>query len=88
MFLFVLLYYGHVHIVSHPLLFWMIHNLTLISSSLSVLSPRPAGGRSTWTATACDLISYYLTGASAVVTIKVLLYFFKPKMFHLTANLF
>ncbi|XP_026232525.1 RING finger protein 17 isoform X2 [Anabas testudineus] len=33
---------------------------------------RPAGGRSTWTATACDLISYYLTGASAVVTIKEL----------------
>ncbi|XP_054471060.1 RING finger protein 17 isoform X2 [Anoplopoma fimbria] len=33
---------------------------------------RPAGGRSTWTATACDLISYYLTGASAVLTIKEL----------------
>ncbi|XP_065818266.1 RING finger protein 17 [Labrus bergylta] len=33
---------------------------------------RPAGGRSTWTATACDLISYYLTGASAVMTIKEL----------------
>ncbi|KAJ8013110.1 hypothetical protein DPEC_G00049880 [Dallia pectoralis] len=31
---------------------------------------RPAGGRSTWTATACDFISYYLTGASAVMTIK------------------
>uniref|UniRef100_A0A673AY03 Ring finger protein 17 n=1 Tax=Sphaeramia orbicularis TaxID=375764 RepID=A0A673AY03_9TELE len=31
---------------------------------------RPAGGRSTWTATACDFISYHLTGASAVVTIK------------------
>uniref|UniRef100_A0A673AY12 Ring finger protein 17 n=1 Tax=Sphaeramia orbicularis TaxID=375764 RepID=A0A673AY12_9TELE len=33
---------------------------------------RPAGGRSTWTATACDFISYHLTGASAVVTIKEL----------------
>ncbi|KAM9850619.1 RING finger protein 17 [Aulostomus maculatus] len=31
---------------------------------------RPAGGRSTWTATACDFISYYLTGASALLTIK------------------
>ncbi|XP_070770407.1 RING finger protein 17 [Enoplosus armatus] len=33
---------------------------------------RPAGGGSTWTATACDLISYYLTGAAAVMTIKEL----------------
>uniref|UniRef100_A0A4W6DQE7 Ring finger protein 17 n=1 Tax=Lates calcarifer TaxID=8187 RepID=A0A4W6DQE7_LATCA len=33
---------------------------------------RPAGGRSTWTATACDVIAYYLTGASAVMTIKEL----------------
>ncbi|XP_033965248.1 RING finger protein 17 isoform X3 [Pseudochaenichthys georgianus] len=33
---------------------------------------RPAGGRSTWTATACDLISFYLAGASAMVTIKKL----------------
>ncbi|KAK2905757.1 hypothetical protein Q8A73_009700 [Channa argus] len=31
---------------------------------------RPAGGQSTWTSTACDLFSNYLTGASAVVTIK------------------
>ncbi|KAL1267800.1 hypothetical protein QQF64_033163, partial [Cirrhinus molitorella] len=31
---------------------------------------RPAGGRSTWTATACDFISHYLTGAMAVMTIK------------------
>ncbi|XP_014900531.1 RING finger protein 17 isoform X1 [Poecilia latipinna] len=31
---------------------------------------RPTGGRSTWTDTACDLISYYLTGASALMTIK------------------
>ncbi|KAL0963607.1 hypothetical protein UPYG_G00308540 [Umbra pygmaea] len=30
---------------------------------------RPAGGRSTWTATACDFISYYLTGAQAIMTI-------------------
>uniref|UniRef100_W5KUQ3 Ring finger protein 17 n=1 Tax=Astyanax mexicanus TaxID=7994 RepID=W5KUQ3_ASTMX len=34
------------------------------------LSDIPAGGRSTWTATACDFISYYLTGATAVMTIK------------------
>uniref|UniRef100_A0A3B4Z7Q8 Ring finger protein 17 n=1 Tax=Stegastes partitus TaxID=144197 RepID=A0A3B4Z7Q8_9TELE len=33
---------------------------------------RPAGGRSSWTDTACDIISYYLNGASAVVTIKEL----------------
>nr|XP_019956334.1 PREDICTED: RING finger protein 17 [Paralichthys olivaceus] len=33
---------------------------------------RPAGGRSTWTATASDLFAYYLTGASAVMTIKEL----------------
>ncbi|KAM6970584.1 RING finger protein 17 [Aplochiton taeniatus] len=31
---------------------------------------RPAGGRATWTATACDFISYYLTGATAIMTIK------------------
>uniref|UniRef100_A0A3Q4MNV7 Ring finger protein 17 n=1 Tax=Neolamprologus brichardi TaxID=32507 RepID=A0A3Q4MNV7_NEOBR len=33
---------------------------------------RPAGGRSTWSNTACDSFSYYLTGASAVMTIKEL----------------
>ncbi|XP_017324761.1 RING finger protein 17 isoform X1 [Ictalurus punctatus] len=31
---------------------------------------RPAGGCSSWTATACDFISYYLTGAMAIMTIK------------------
>ncbi|XP_035378869.1 RING finger protein 17 [Electrophorus electricus] len=31
---------------------------------------RPAGGCSTWTATACEFISYYLTGALAIMTIK------------------
>ncbi|KAM3850456.1 RING finger protein 17-like [Diretmus argenteus] len=31
---------------------------------------RPAGGQSTWTATACDFISYYLDGASAVMTVE------------------
>ncbi|XP_021162995.2 RING finger protein 17 [Fundulus heteroclitus] len=30
---------------------------------------RPTGGRSTWTDTACDQFAYYLTGASALVTI-------------------
>ncbi|XP_028991937.1 RING finger protein 17 [Betta splendens] len=33
---------------------------------------RPAGGVSIWTATACDLLSNYLTGASATVTIQEL----------------
>uniref|UniRef100_A0A3Q1GIU1 Ring finger protein 17 n=1 Tax=Acanthochromis polyacanthus TaxID=80966 RepID=A0A3Q1GIU1_9TELE len=33
---------------------------------------RPAGGRSRWTDTACDIIAYYLSGASATVTIKEL----------------
>ncbi|XP_074513953.1 RING finger protein 17 [Sebastes fasciatus] len=55
-----------------------VSNLHPLSSSLTgslalectLTDIRPAGGRSTWTATACDLISYYLTGASAVVTIK------------------
>ncbi|MBN3308188.1 RNF17 protein, partial [Amia calva] len=31
---------------------------------------RPAGGSSTWTATACDFISFYLTGAMAIMTVK------------------
>ncbi|KAF4086779.1 hypothetical protein AMELA_G00088320 [Ameiurus melas] len=31
---------------------------------------RPAGGCSSWTATACDFIAYYLTGAMAIMTIK------------------
>ncbi|KAK2850477.1 hypothetical protein Q7C36_009260 [Tachysurus vachellii] len=31
---------------------------------------RPAGGCSSWTATACDFISYYLTGAMAIMTIQ------------------
>ncbi|XP_060945080.1 RING finger protein 17 [Limanda limanda] len=33
---------------------------------------RPAGGGSTWTATASDLFTYYLTGASAIMTVKEL----------------
>ncbi|XP_056611045.1 RING finger protein 17 isoform X1 [Triplophysa dalaica] len=31
---------------------------------------RPAGGRSTWTATACETISQFLTGATAIMTVK------------------
>ncbi|KAI5628523.1 RING finger protein 17, partial [Silurus asotus] len=31
---------------------------------------RPAGGCSSWTATACDFISYYLSGAMALMTVK------------------
>ncbi|XP_063744191.1 RING finger protein 17 isoform X1 [Eleginops maclovinus] len=56
-----------------------ISNLRLLPASLkgalalecTLTDIRPAGGQSTWTATACDLISLYLTGTSAVVTIKV-----------------
>ncbi|XP_041663773.1 RING finger protein 17 isoform X2 [Cheilinus undulatus] len=56
-----------------------VSNLRKLPSSLfgsfalecTLTDIRPAGGRSTWTATACDLISYYLTGASAVMTIKL-----------------
>lgn len=54
----------------------LISNLSLflsLSRSISFSLPlRPAGGRSTWTATACDFISYYLTGAMAIMTIKVM----------------
>uniref|UniRef100_A0A4W5RKN9 Ring finger protein 17 n=1 Tax=Hucho hucho TaxID=62062 RepID=A0A4W5RKN9_9TELE len=50
-----------------PLLPCLVGCLVL-ECSLSEI--RPAGGRSTWTATACDFISYYLTGAMAIMTIK------------------
>ncbi|XP_038863006.1 RING finger protein 17 [Salvelinus namaycush] len=50
-----------------PLLPSLVGSLVL-ECSLSEI--RPAGGRSTWTATACDFISYYLTGAMAIMTIK------------------
>ncbi|XP_061092080.1 RING finger protein 17 isoform X2 [Conger conger] len=40
----------------------------MLECSLSDI--RPAGGRSTWTATSCDFISYYMTGAMATMTIK------------------
>nr|XP_046259663.1 RING finger protein 17 isoform X1 [Scatophagus argus] len=57
-----------------------VSSLRLLPSSLigsfalecTLTDIRPAGGQSTWTATACDLISYYLTGASALMTIKEL----------------
>ncbi|XP_034017974.1 RING finger protein 17 [Thalassophryne amazonica] len=57
-----------------------INNLQPLSASLvgsfvlecTLTDIRPAGGLLTWTATACDFISYYLTGASAVMTIKEL----------------
>ncbi|XP_070694705.1 RING finger protein 17 [Pempheris klunzingeri] len=52
-----------------PLPSSLIGSLTLECTLTDI---RPAGGRSTWTATACDLISYYLTGASAVMTVKEL----------------
>ncbi|XP_058476020.1 RING finger protein 17 isoform X2 [Solea solea] len=57
-----------------------IRNLRPLSPSLvgslalecTLTDIRPAGGKSSWTATACDVFSYYLTGVSAVVTIKEL----------------
>ncbi|XP_068593149.1 RING finger protein 17 [Cebidichthys violaceus] len=57
-----------------------VSNLRMLPLSLtgslalecSLTDIRPAGGRSTWTATACDLMSFYLSGASAVMTIKEL----------------
>ncbi|KAM9347789.1 LOW QUALITY PROTEIN: RING finger protein 17 [Symphorus nematophorus] len=57
-----------------------VSNLRLLPSSLigslalecTLTDIRPAGGRSTWTATACDIFTYYLTGASAVITIEEL----------------
>nr|XP_057938997.1 RING finger protein 17 isoform X3 [Doryrhamphus excisus] len=36
----------------------------------SLTDIRPAGGQPTWTATACDFMSYYLSGASALITIQ------------------
>ncbi len=56
---------------SHSLIVYLFLSCDFFSHSL--FSFRPAGGRTTWTATACDLISYYLTGAPAVMTIKVFL---------------
>ncbi|XP_041857081.1 RING finger protein 17 isoform X2 [Melanotaenia boesemani] len=60
----------------------MVHvsSLRLLPSSLmgsfalecTISDIRPAGGRSTWTDTACDVFCYYLTGASALMTIKEL----------------
>ncbi|KAG7240408.1 hypothetical protein INR49_026979 [Caranx melampygus] len=55
-----------------------VSNLRLLPVSLigslalecTLTDIRPAGGRSTWTATACDLFSQHLTGASALMTIK------------------
>uniref|UniRef100_A0A3P8VEF9 Ring finger protein 17 n=1 Tax=Cynoglossus semilaevis TaxID=244447 RepID=A0A3P8VEF9_CYNSE len=55
-----------------------INNLRLLPGSLvgalalecTLTDIRPAGGRSTWTATACDLISSCLTGVTAIMTIK------------------
>uniref|UniRef100_A0A3Q3MRH5 Ring finger protein 17 n=1 Tax=Mastacembelus armatus TaxID=205130 RepID=A0A3Q3MRH5_9TELE len=50
-----------------PLPSFLIGSLALECTLTDI---RPAGGQSGWTATACDLLSYYLTGASAVMTIK------------------
>ncbi|MED6261642.1 hypothetical protein ATANTOWER_007906 [Ataeniobius toweri] len=51
----------------HPLPSSLVGSLALECTLNDI---RPTGGRSTWTDTACDLISYYLTGASALMTIK------------------
>ncbi|CAB1418936.1 unnamed protein product [Pleuronectes platessa] len=57
-----------VHISSlRPLPSALIGSLALECALTDI---RPAGGRSTWTATASDLFTYYLTGASAVMTVK------------------
>lgn len=78
-------YLGEMCIYWSPIYFLCFHgSLSLTSSSLSILCFRPAGGRSTWTATACDLISYYLTGASAVMTVKV--FPFSPLLLKLVAQ--
>lgn len=50
---------------------WRSHNTEKGLTLVPVFSLRPAGGQSTWTATACDLFSSCLTGVSAIVTIKV-----------------
>ncbi|XP_068428378.1 RING finger protein 17 isoform X2 [Clinocottus analis] len=50
-----------------PLPFSLMGSLALECTLTDI---RPAGGRSTWSATACDLFSFYLTGASAYLTIK------------------
>ncbi|KAM3843321.1 RING finger protein 17-like [Diretmus argenteus] len=51
----------------HPLQPSLVGSLMLECTLYDI---RPAGGQSTWTATACDFISYYLDGASAVMTVK------------------
>lgn len=50
---------------------WRNNYTNLVQVYFVLSSHRPAGGQSTWTATACDLISHYLTGAPALMTIKV-----------------
>lgn len=68
-----------------PIYFLCLHgSLSLTSSSLSVLCYRPAGGRSTWTATACELISHNLTGALVLMTVKV--FPFSPLLLKLVAQ--
>nr|XP_020474573.1 RING finger protein 17 isoform X3 [Monopterus albus] len=58
----------NVHVSNlRPLLSSLMGSLAL-ECTLTDISP--TGGKSTWTATACDLFSYYLTGASAVMTVK------------------
>nr|XP_061825076.1 RING finger protein 17-like isoform X1 [Nerophis lumbriciformis] len=55
-----------------------VNNLRPLPSSLagsfalecSLTDIRPAGGQLTWTATACDFMSYYLIGASTLITIQ------------------
>ncbi|XP_061749993.1 RING finger protein 17 isoform X2 [Nerophis ophidion] len=55
-----------------------VNNLRPLPSSLagsfalecSLTDVRPAGGQLTWTATACDFMSNYLSGASTLITIQ------------------
>ncbi|XP_060143732.1 RING finger protein 17 isoform X5 [Globicephala melas] len=42
-----------------------------LSLECSLVDIRPAGGSDKWTATACDCLSFYLTGAVATIVIQV-----------------
>ncbi|XP_048878270.1 RING finger protein 17 isoform X1 [Brienomyrus brachyistius] len=50
-----------------PLRHHLIGSLVLECSLCDI---RPTGGGTTWTVTACEFISYYLTGALAIMTVK------------------
>lgn len=45
--------------------------MRFILKHILILHFRPAGGSEQWTATACDWVSRYLTGAVATIIIQV-----------------